>query len=193
MKKKKENKVIISYILMFVIGIIGATLIFNILSFSLNIPGVGLGAGICNPEETPCGDECCSSGDYCIDGVCVPYCPPECDPVGCICPPDPCETIFCEDNGNQCDGPEHCLNGECVSGPSLNCDDGDPCTADSCDPLSGCVNEYDETLGEECCMTPPDCGSVCMEQGSGSDGCGNDCECDPCISMEKDLEEIKNK
>ena len=29
--------------------------------------------------------------------------------------------------------------GTCVGTP-INCDDGNPCTTDSCDPVTGCIN-----------------------------------------------------
>ncbi len=34
---------------------------------------------------------------------------------------------------------ERCHNGIC-SGTVINCDDGDPCTDDLCDPAKGCVH-----------------------------------------------------
>ncbi len=33
-----------------------------------------------------------------------------------------------------------CAAGVCAGGQPLNCDDGDPCTADNCDPSAGCVH-----------------------------------------------------
>jgi parallel beta-helix repeat protein len=43
----------------------------------------------------------------------------------------------CSD-GNICNGIETCQAGVCTAGTPLNCDDGDPCTVDSCEPTSGC-------------------------------------------------------
>src|SRR5206468_3869207 len=37
-----------------------------------------------------------------------------------------------------CTTNDTCANGGCVSGPALNCDDGNFCTDDSCDPVKGC-------------------------------------------------------
>ncbi len=45
----------------------------------------------------------------------------------------------CND-GNVCNGIEDCVGQVCVPGSSLSCDDGDSCTADSCDPLTGCTS-----------------------------------------------------
>lgn len=44
------------------------------------------------------------------------------------------------DDGDACNGVESCITGECSPGTALSCDDGKACTADSCDPQSGCVN-----------------------------------------------------
>jgi polyvinyl alcohol dehydrogenase (cytochrome) len=41
-------------------------------------------------------------------------------------------------NGDACDGSERCEAGVCVAGSALNCDDGQACTADRCDPQLGC-------------------------------------------------------
>ncbi len=38
-----------------------------------------------------------------------------------------------------CNGAETCQLGVCTTGTPLNCDDGNLCTADSCDPATGCV------------------------------------------------------
>src|SRR5439155_862470 len=39
-----------------------------------------------------------------------------------------------------CNGTEQCQNLTCVAGNPLPCDDGNPCTDDSCDPTAGCVH-----------------------------------------------------
>jgi hypothetical protein len=63
---------------------------------------------------------------------------PSCDPTdGCTTTPQP--------PGTPCDDHDACTtNDECVGsacgGFALGCDDGNPCTADSCDAQSGCSN-----------------------------------------------------
>ena len=42
------------------------------------------------------------------------------------------------DDGNVCDGAEYCQAGVCYSRTPLVCDDGDPCTVNTCDPNLGC-------------------------------------------------------
>jgi len=44
-------------------------------------------------------------------------------------------------DGNLCDGIERCVGGVCRPGSPLQCDDGDPCTADGCDPTAGCLHQ----------------------------------------------------
>ncbi len=52
-------------------------------------------------------------------------------------PPQCLSDASCGD-GNICNGIETCRAGVCTAGTPLNCDDGDPCTLDSCAPASGC-------------------------------------------------------
>lgn len=47
----------------------------------------------------------------------------------------------CNDN-NVCNGIETCdPGGDCIGGTPLDCDDGDPNTIDSCDPINGCQHK----------------------------------------------------
>jgi hypothetical protein len=57
---------------------------------------------------------------------------------------------------NMCFEPGLCSNGACVSGDALDCDDGNICTEDICDPNEfGCVNlEYNHMISNE---FPDDC------------------------------------
>ncbi len=49
----------------------------------------------------------------------------------------------CPDDGNLCNGPESCNGaGVCVSGPAIDCNDGNLCTIDTCVPATGaCIND----------------------------------------------------
>jgi hypothetical protein len=75
------------------------------------------------PNTNPCDDaSACTSGDVCTAGACVGT------------------AVQCDDN-NACNGVETCDPAfGCQIGVTPICDDGDSCTADSCDPLVGCVN-----------------------------------------------------
>ncbi len=75
------------------------------------------------PNTNPCDDgSLCTTGDTCAAGQCVGV-------------PVPC------DDGNLCNGLETCnpLTGTCQAGVPLVCNDANPCTLDTCDPLKGCV------------------------------------------------------
>jgi hypothetical protein len=64
---------------------------------------------------------CCNRGSRCVSGA-----PP---PDGTTCA-----------DANVCNGAESCLAGACVPGSALTCDDNNPCTADSCNPATGCAH-----------------------------------------------------
>jgi ubiquitin len=64
-----------------------------------------------------------------------------CDPKtgSCIAPPLP-DATSCDADGSACTSGDHCQAGVCVVGTKTACDDGNPCTQDSCVPASGCVH-----------------------------------------------------
>jgi len=121
--------------------------------------------GVCvnqpKPTSTTCddsnkctsGDKCTSAGKCvgtsnttftCEDGnVCTINVQPDCSVEQCtttfaaatqVCP-----------SVDKCHQAGHCSgnSAECLAGPAINCDDQNPCTKDSCDPDTGCVNEND--------------------------------------------------
>ena len=94
--------------------------------------------------------DACTVGDKCAAGVCVggvaPVCNDNnactndaCDPTsGCVY--SPMAGVACNDmdsctTGDQCDSA-----GSCKGGPGPNCNDGNSCTADTCDKANGCIN-----------------------------------------------------
>ena len=94
----------------------------------------------CNGSETCQGLACTSQGDIpdcnsldpCLTGSCQAG-------VGCVFQPVADGTAC--DNLNACDGSDTCREGRCLpSGPALDCDDGNPCTDDACDPQGGCTH-----------------------------------------------------
>ena len=80
----------------------------------------------------------CAVGERCEDGACVPVCEPACG--GRECGPD-----GCGGSCGECGAGELCTDGVCLppdpcaAGP--DCDDGQDCTADRCEPYVGCVHE----------------------------------------------------
>ena len=80
------------------------------------------GGSQCNPG----GPVNCDDGKACTDDSCNPA-------SGCVNTPD--DTNVCTD-GNACTTADACVSGECVGGPPPNCDDGNICTDDTCDPTA---------------------------------------------------------
>ncbi len=95
------------------------------------------------------------------------------------------------DDGLSCNGQEQCIEGSCQAGEPIVCDDGVPCTVDSCSEQAGCVFEPDHTwcdnglfcdgqeqcdptLGE-CTAGLPPCGTDDCDETSDSCGSSGDC------------------
>ncbi|MFQ5515584.1 MAG: hypothetical protein ACE5FG_14305, partial [Myxococcota bacterium] len=131
----------------------------------------------------------CDDGNACTDDICLPD-------ETCTNPAD--DTNACED-GDACSEGDFCSAGSCNAGPPLDCDDSNPCTADSCDAAVGCLNtpvagsceDGDPcTLGDSCdpfgaCIPGPflDCndGNLCTDDlCDGLGGCLNPPNSLPC-------------
>ncbi|MFT7623991.1 MAG: hypothetical protein ACI9WU_003177, partial [Myxococcota bacterium] len=118
---------------------------------------------------TPCTDgDACTLLDSCWDKGCVSGEPVDCND-GNVCTTDTCDTKLgcvndnangaeCTDN-SKCTVDDACWDAKCIPGDALQCDDGNVCTADSCDPAIGCINTPTEG-------TPCDDGDACTEQDS---------------------------
>jgi hypothetical protein len=102
------------------------------------------------PLAGPCDDEnVCTTNDNCVAGVCVGVF------VGCS-------------DGNVCNGVETCDPVEgCDPGVPLDCDDGNPCTDDLCDPVLGCVHVNN--------TAPCDDGDLCTS--------GDQCQGGTCVGL----------
>ncbi|MCA9516337.1 MAG: hypothetical protein KC635_15455, partial [Myxococcales bacterium] len=98
------------------------------------------------PNTAPCDDgNTCTTGDVCGGGVCLPGAAVAIDD-GNPCTDDACDPVLgvshtnntapCSD-GDVCNGEEVCAGGACQAGTPLARDDGNPCTDDACDPVSG--------------------------------------------------------
>jgi hypothetical protein len=129
----------------------------------------------CSDGDLCNGDEMCQNG-YCNRGparTCNDHslCTQDsCDPtIGCV-------NVALPDNtscgGGLC-GEASCLKGECqYANPAVCMEDGDPCTADWCDPGQGC--RHDPMADGESCGDCMICvSSQCIEDTAcGADGCG---------------------
>lgn len=148
-------------------------------------------------NSVPCDDgDACTIADTCGLGQCGGT-GVVCDD-GNVCTTDACDATSgcsaaaislpsaCTD-GNACTGPDSCAGSVCL-GSSVPCDDKNPCTADSCNPISGCTfagsnqgnacddasacSENDVCASGSCSGTPLDC--------SDDDACTLD-NCEPTV------------
>src|SRR5262249_15458215 len=121
-------------------------------------------AGTCAPATGTCSNpakagtpacddgEACTVGEKCQSGACGGGTAKDCsasatddchagqcaEPGGCFS--QPLTGNACDD-GNACTVGTTCNSSSvCSGGTALNCDDGDPCTTDSCNPATGCVH-----------------------------------------------------
>lgn len=86
------------------------------------------------------------------------------------------------DDGNVCNGAETCVSGSCQAGTPLNCNDGNACTADSCNTTTGCVNTpISCNDGNACTADSCDAGSGCVNTPVNCDD-GDACTADSCDS-----------
>ena len=101
------------------------------------------------PLEEACDDgNSCTTIDACVNGFCKgsglldcndndPCTNDWCDPdSGCV---NKFNSAPCND-GDLCTTGDICALGECEGTGNLNCDDGNSCTEDSCDPQTGCAH-----------------------------------------------------
>jgi hypothetical protein len=127
--------------------------------------GDATGCKVCQPAastdvlvQLPDGAFCedgnpCTTGSKCTNKACGGGVPADialcedgspctwetCDPVqGCLHHPVG-DGLLCG-AATPCTLPGICQSGTCIDGGEKDCADGDPCTADSCEPTSGCVN-----------------------------------------------------
>ncbi len=70
----------------------------------------------------------------------------------------------CDADKSVCTENDTCEAGVCVAGKAKLCDDGNPCTADKCDPVQGCVQQSDD--GAPCSDDNPcTIGDLCQNGG----------------------------
>ncbi len=140
----------------------------------------------------PCDDgDPCTEGDSCANTICIPGAPKDCDDSN-VCTQDQCNAQgkcvnapaagSCED-GNACTTGDSCVGGSCQPGQPQNCNDQNPCTADSCDAAQGCLHVPNQAAcndGNACTL-----GDACVDgacAGSSTLDCNDDnpCTTDSC-------------
>ncbi|MSP90863.1 MAG: hypothetical protein EXR79_03515 [Myxococcales bacterium] len=124
------------------------------------------------PNTTPCNadDNACTPNDACAQGSCVADKQKACEDKE-TCTQDTCDIATgsckyvplvksCTDD-NVCTAGDACADQPksgtytCVAGKVVNCDDQNPCTADSCDPIKGCINTIDTNVKALCYTGEP--------------------------------------
>lgn len=113
------------------VGEIGDTI-----SFKVCLVAPGCGELVCGSDGFGgwCGD--CSTGNWCLDGACVP----------CSCEGRDCGDDGCGNSCGSCNDQDQCTSDECIDykcvftiSNGLSCDDADLCTSDDrCDALGSC-------------------------------------------------------
>lgn len=163
------------------------------------VPYVGTAvSGVLVAGPSTCGDGNHDAGEECDDGNTL---------NGDCCSSTCALDTVCTD-GNPCTDGDTCAGLTCVPGPPKNCGDNNVCTADSCNPASGCVwvaapgscndgnacTTGDTCAGTQCKGTAVDCSdtdSCTAEKCEPSTGCqyppticndGNPCTIDTCNS-----------
>ncbi len=126
-------------------------------------------------DGNPCnGTLTCATGTFpykcVVDPATIVVCVPSgdsacleshCSVVDGLCKEAPVEDELGCDDGNSCTGADTCDEGICTPGALASCDDGSPCTADSCDPGLGCLH-VPTGDGQAC-----DSVDKCMMSGTG--------------------------
>ena len=139
----------------------------------------------------------CTQKDACAAGKCTAGAPAKCDD-GNPCTTDSCNpqkgcehadnTSGCNADDNACTVSDGCKSGVCLAGPKKSCDDGNDCTVDLCQPVSGACNYNGEAAnGIKCdvdgsACTPGDSckGGVCANGAPLACDDGNPCTKDAC-------------
>ena len=143
----------------------------------------------------------CTLGDKCVAGDCIGADPTNCTD-GNPCTDDGCDPVVgcthvnnvapCQD-GDACTVGDACFEGQCQAGQVQQCDDGNVCTDDSCDPELGCVHQANQAAcddGSACTIGDQCAGGSCGHSGQLDCNDGNLCtddSCDPaegCINVD---------
>lgn len=106
----------------------------------------------------PCEDgDVCTVGDTCLAGACITGVPNDCNDNN-VCTTEVClpgggcsytNVAGSCDDGNTCTTVDSCINGECKGSVPLDCNDGDVCTDDACDPATGCYTTFNTAPCED--------------------------------------------
>jgi hypothetical protein len=135
--------------------------------------------GKCQSEAA--GSQCVGTAKTCDDAN--PCTDDSCDPAS-GCKPHVNNLASCDD-GDACTDSDKCAEGVCKGGQSKDCDDKNPCTADSCTKDQGCIhsnvagtcNDPAQVCTNGQCSSLPQCGNgdCSTAQGETPNNCKADC------------------
>ncbi len=133
-------------------------------------------SGQCENDVVPANGLACEDGnkctkvETCVFGSCAatlldkcaddnPCTLDLCDPIAGCQHQSLANGVGCDD-GDVCNGIAVCASGACVLGAKIDCKDSNPCTADSCDKIKGCVftfakgdcNDLDACTSKDTCV-----------------------------------------
>ena len=146
-------------------------------------------------EGYACNDgDLCTIGDACQVGDCVSGVDIACADNN-LCTDDTCDpesgclftnnTSVCND-ANPCTILDACDEGECVGSMPLNCDDGNPCTDDSCSPDVGCMHMANQAAcddGDDCTSEDQCVNTLCLSGDAVDCNDDNPCTEDLCLPV----------
>ncbi len=160
-------------------------------------PGVGCVSST-RPDTSSCEDgNACTQGDQCMGGVCRPGTAASCDDQN-PCTNDGCDAqLGCYnapragacDDGTACSSASMCQDGQCRGTVLVDCNDDNPCTTDSCDPVQGCKNVAVGNGGScddgDACTTGESCqGGACIASELTQCDDDNPCTTSACLPGE---------
>ncbi|MDP6943790.1 MAG: hypothetical protein QF464_06530, partial [Myxococcota bacterium] len=139
-------------------------------------------------DNDKCNGNLICKGNKCvIDSKTVVHCPPPDDPDcasnQCKASTGKCDLVQSQNNkpcddGSACTANDRCQSGQCVGTPTMNCNDGNPCTKDLCQPGSGCYHPMDNGAacddGDPCTVNDTCSNSVCTP-GPVTGNCNGTC------------------
>jgi len=145
-------------------------------------------AEICDGKDNDCNgsadDGTCNDKSSCTTDSCAPF-SPEAGSDGCVHTFLP-EGADCDADGTPCTMGDACLAGVCVPGKAKNCDDGNPCTVDTCDVKAGCLHTADNGApcddGDACTASDVCSADQCQGKAKACKPAASPCQtsaCDP--------------
>lgn len=148
------------------------------------------------PRSGPCDDgDPCTTGDVCVNGKCVGGSPTDCSD-GNVCTKDLCEPFKgckyepiegpCDDR-DPCTSGDRCVQGLCIATGKVDCSDGNDCTLDSCDAVTGvCIHVPVEGKcedGNKCTVNDTCSNGTCVPGPQADCDDKNICTTDSCDPM----------